>query len=154
MPQHDKSSGSDATSNPAQRWFETYREVERFMERTGKLPLESAGAATAPEARLGGWMRYQRRRARREMPKRSRAENDIVSGSAFVGKAFSPHGTPSVRARRMRNTWLVQHLTNRVDVYTLMQAAGLQSLESISRLAHLVPTLSDEARIAQLRGAK
>ncbi len=29
------------------------------------------------------------------------------------------------------------HMANRVDVLTLMEAAGLQSLETISKLAHL-----------------
>lgn len=86
------------------------------------------------------------------LPKRASTENDVVS--AFVSRSSRPDGTPTVRARRLRNTWLVQHLTNRVDVSTLMQAAGLQSLESISRLASFVPQLSDDARTAQLRGKK
>ena len=86
------------------------------------------------------------------LPKRASTEKDVVS--AFVGRSSRPDGTPTVRARRLRNTWLVQHLSNRVDVSTLMQAAGLLSLESISRLAGFVPRLSDDARTAQLRGKK
>jgi hypothetical protein len=39
-------------------------------------------------------------------------------------------------------------------VFTLMEAAGLQSLESISRLAIFVPRPSDDDRTAQLRGKK
>jgi len=42
---------------------------------------------------------------------------------------------------------------NRTDVFTLMEAAGLQSLESISKLAKYVPRLSETDRDAQLRGA-
>jgi len=86
------------------------------------------------------------------LPKRTRAENDIVS--AFVARSSTPFGSPTIRARRLRNTWLVEHMANRVDVFTLMQAAGLQSLESISRLASYVPRPTDDARIAQLRGTK
>jgi hypothetical protein len=65
--------------------------------------------------------------------------------------AFPPE-TPPITVRRLRNTWLVNHLTNRVDVFTLMRAAGLESLESISRLALFVADISDADRIAQLRG--
>jgi hypothetical protein len=81
---------------------------------------------------------------------RTRTVNDVVS--AFTSKLAVPPGTPQVTVRRLRNTWLVNHLTNRVDVSTLMRAAGLESLESISRLAMFVPDISDADRIAQLRG--
>jgi hypothetical protein len=47
----------------------------------------------------------------------------------------------------------VTHMTNRVDVLTLMEAAGLQSLETISKLAIFVPRPSTDDRNAQLRGA-
>lgn len=85
------------------------------------------------------------------LPKRTRTGNDVVS--AFVGRTDNTPSLP-VRARKMRNTWLVGHLANRVDVTTLMQAAGLQSLESISRLAQFVPPISDPARISMLRGRR
>ena len=81
---------------------------------------------------------------------RNRTVNDVVS--AFTSKLAAPPGTPPITARRLRNTWLVTHLANRVDASTLMQAAGLESLESISRLASFVPAVSDADRIAQLRG--
>ncbi|MCY7287249.1 MAG: hypothetical protein LH624_03110, partial [Cryobacterium sp.] len=86
------------------------------------------------------------------LPKRTRAENDIVS--AFVARSSTPAGSPTIRARRLRNTWLVDLMTDRVDVFTLMEAAGLQSLESISRLAIFVPRPSATDRAAQLRGKK
>lgn len=85
-------------------------------------------------------------------PNRTRTENDVVS--SFVGRSVTPPGSPTVRAQRLRNTWLVTHMRNRVDVYTLMQASGLKSLESISRLAIYVPRPSNEARAAQLRGTR
>lgn len=84
------------------------------------------------------------------LPNRTRTTNDVVS--AFIARTHRPRGTPTVRARKMRNTWLVRHLTNRVDVNTLMQAAGLQSLESISRLSQFVPAMTEQARISMLRG--
>ena len=86
------------------------------------------------------------------LPQRTRTENDVVS--AFVARISRPTGTPTVRVQRLRNTWLVQQMTNRVDVLTLMEAAGLKSLESISRLASFVPRPSDAERTAQLRGTK
>jgi hypothetical protein len=82
---------------------------------------------------------------------RNRTENDVVSG--FAGKCSKPQGTLSVQGRRLRNTWLVTQMTNRVDVLTLMEAAGLQSLESISRLAKFVPRPTSDDRDAQLRGS-
>ncbi|RNE59359.1 site-specific integrase [Cryobacterium tepidiphilum] len=86
------------------------------------------------------------------LPNRTRTGNEVVS--AWVARSLTPPGTPTVRVRRMRNTWLVTHMANRVDVLTLMEAAGLQSLESISRLAAFVPRPSEDARTAQLRGTK
>lgn len=86
------------------------------------------------------------------LPKRTRTKNDVVS--AFVSRTHTPRGYPPVRARKMRNTWLVRHLVNRVDVTTLMQAAGLESLESISRLAQFVPVPTEAERISMLRGAR
>jgi len=86
------------------------------------------------------------------LPNRTRTGNEVVS--AWVARSLTPPGTPTVRVRRMRNSWLVGHMASRVDVLTLMEAAGLQSLESISRLAVFVPRPSDEARTVQLRGTK
>ena len=81
---------------------------------------------------------------------RNRTLNDVVS--AFVAKCSKPKGAPAVQVRRLRNTWFVTHMTNRVDVLTLMEAAGLQSLETISRLAKFVPRPETALRDAQLRG--
>ena len=86
------------------------------------------------------------------LPQRTRTENDVVS--AFVARTSRPTGTPTVRVQRLRNTWMVQQMTNRVDVLTLMEAAGLKSLETISRLASFVPRPSDAERTAQLRGVR
>ncbi|MBC7593788.1 MAG: hypothetical protein H7288_07610 [Kineosporiaceae bacterium] len=84
------------------------------------------------------------------LPARERNTNDVVS--AFVGRTYRPAGWLPVTVRRLRNTWLVTQMTNRVDVLTLMETAGLLSLESISRLAQFVPRPSEDDRAAQLRG--
>jgi hypothetical protein len=84
------------------------------------------------------------------LPLRSRVVNDVVS--AFIARTVRPEGTPTVNVRRLRNTWLVNQMINRTDVLTLMDAAGLQSLESISRLAQFVPRPTADDRDAQLRG--
>jgi integrase len=86
------------------------------------------------------------------LPQRARTNNAVIS--AFVGRTSRSPGTPTVTVRRLRNTWFVTQMTNRVDVLTLMEAAGLQSLETISRLAHYVPRPTAADRDAQLRGAK
>ncbi len=85
------------------------------------------------------------------LPQRTRTENDVVS--AFVARTSRPKGTPQVSVQKMRNSWFVTHMTNRVNVLTLMEAAGLQSLETISKLAIFVPRPSTNERDAQLRGA-
>jgi hypothetical protein len=85
------------------------------------------------------------------LPQRTRTENDVVS--AFVARTSRPKGTPHVSVQKMRNSWFVTHMTNRVDVLTLMEAAGLQSLETISKLAIFVPRPHTTDRDAQLRGA-
>jgi hypothetical protein len=86
------------------------------------------------------------------LPNRVRTGHEVVS--AFVSRSSMPPGSPVVRASKLRNTWLVRQMTNRVDVLTLMSAAGLQSLESISRLASYVPRPSEKDRLAQLRGTR
>jgi hypothetical protein len=85
------------------------------------------------------------------LPKRTRTENDVVS--SFVARTSRPKGTPQVSVQKMRNTWFVTHMTNRVDVLTLMEAAGLQSLETISKLAIFVARPTSDDRDAQLRGS-
>jgi len=86
------------------------------------------------------------------LPNRVRTGHEVVS--AFVSRSSMPPGSPVVRASKLRNTWLIRQMTNRVDVLTLMDAAGLQSLESISRLASYVPRPSEKDRLAQLRGTR
>ena len=85
------------------------------------------------------------------LPKRTRTENDVVS--SFVARTSRPRGIPPINVRKMRNTWFVDQMINRTDVFTLMEAAGVQSLESISKLAQYVPRPSATDRDAQLRGA-
>ena len=84
------------------------------------------------------------------LPKRSRTENDVVS--AFVRRTSRPAGIPLITVRKMRNTWFVGQMTNRTDVFTLMESAGLQSLESLSKLAKYVPRPTPADRDEQLRG--
>jgi integrase len=86
------------------------------------------------------------------LPQRTRMKGDVVS--AFVGRTSRSDGTPTVTVRRLRNTWFVTQMTNRVDVLSLMEAAGLQSLETISRLAKYVPRPTAADRDAQLRGKR
>ena len=128
------------------------RHITIRVTATGGAPDRHVVVAAKHEKRLAKAMKNLALEDFVFLPNRKNAVNDVVSG--FIGRSFKPVGTPAVTGRGLRNTWLVERLIDRVDVFTLMEAAGLQSLESISRLATYVPRPDDETRIAQLRGKK
>ncbi len=74
--------------------------------------------------------------------------------SNFVGKSSGVGPKPSVQ--RLRATWIVHHLAVRTPVVPFMAAAGVQSLEALTRYLRFVPGVDPaEARQAlrgQLRG--
>ena len=128
------------------------RHITIRVTATGGAPDRDVVVAAKHEKRLAKAMKHLAADDFVFLPNRKAAVNDVVS--AFVGRSFKPSGTPAVTGRGLRNTWLVERITDRVDVFTLMKAAGLQSLESISRLATYVPRPDAETRTAQLRGKK
>ena len=55
-------------------------------------------------------------------------------------------------ARSLRNTWLVARLTEGTPVPTLMEAAGVESIEALKVYLSYVPEPSAQARAVSLRG--
>ncbi|MDQ2729790.1 MAG: hypothetical protein M3Y91_18470, partial [Actinomycetota bacterium] len=79
---------------------------------------------------------------------RTTANKNFVSN--FVDKSAGVGIKPSVQ--RLRATWIVGHLAARTPVVPLMTAAGVESLEALTRYLRFVPgTDAAEARQA-LRG--
>lgn len=65
------------------------------------------------------------------------------------------HQTPPpvwFSARSLRNTWLVDHLVAGTPVTTLMDAAGIESIEALKAYLPYVPVLTGSDRAAALRG--
>lgn len=55
-------------------------------------------------------------------------------------------------ARSLRNTWLVARLTEGTPIPTLMDAAGLESIEALKAFLVYVPAMAPADRAAALRG--
>ena len=55
-------------------------------------------------------------------------------------------------ARSLRNTWLVEHLIAGTPVTTLMDAAGIESIEALKAYLPYVPVLTGAERATALRG--
>lgn len=55
-------------------------------------------------------------------------------------------------ARSLRNTWLVQQITQGTPVPTLLEAAGLECVEALKNYLVYVPEQTPQARAAALRG--
>lgn len=69
--------------------------------------------------------------------------------------ASAQHTHPPIAwfsARSLRNTWLVQRLTEGTPVPTLLEAAGLESIEALKAFLVYVPALSAAKRAQVLRG--
>lgn len=69
--------------------------------------------------------------------------------------ATAQHTHPPIAwfsARSLRNTWLVQRLTDGTPIPTLMDAAGLESIEALKAYLVYVPAATPQARAVSLRG--
>ncbi|MFH8728654.1 hypothetical protein [Streptomyces termitum] len=66
-----------------------------------------------------------------------------------------PHaGLPRLETRRLRATWIVGLLRQRIDPVLIAQAAGMRSVASLSPYFHWVPSISPEQAAELLRGAR
>jgi integrase len=80
-------------------------------------------------------------------PLRKTNSKNLISN--IVDRGVDPELGPS--SQRMRATWLVHHMTAETSLPTLMEAAGIQSLEALTRYVRFVPKVSDEQARMQLR---
>ena len=92
---------------------------------------------------------------------------DFIDGDGWMFRAGQVGGNPNLisdfvtrssqrvhmQARRMRSTWLVNHLAKGTPLDVLLEAAGLQSGEALDRLIPFVPIRDVDDRRRWLRGA-
>ncbi|GGK54833.1 hypothetical protein [Nocardia camponoti] len=82
------------------------------------------------------------------LPGRKRTRN-LISNFASAGS-----GEPGPNSYRMRSTWIVGHLVNAVPVHTLMDAAGIESVQGLSKFVAHIPTAEVDAVRRALHGAR
>ncbi|MFD8478863.1 hypothetical protein [Kitasatospora sp. NPDC059673] len=63
-----------------------------------------------------------------------------------------PTGLPTLSAGRLRASWIVELMTERIDHDLIAKAAGLASAASLARYQHFVPPLDDNTAARLLRG--
>lgn len=68
-----------------------------------------------------------------------------------VGRVKIAVGAPALQPGRLRNTWIVEHLSAATNVKVLMQAAGLATLTPISDMAAFIPDFLPGDAAAALR---
>lgn len=82
---------------------------------------------------------------------RARMNRGFVSALLWAAGA-PPAGTPNLDCRRLRTTWLVNHLQRGTDVNVLMRAAGLTSLGTLDRYLEFLSCPPEEEFLRILRG--
>ncbi|MFI7341836.1 hypothetical protein ACIBUY_28330 [Streptomyces sp. NPDC050085] len=66
-----------------------------------------------------------------------------------------PHaGLPRLEARRLRSTWIVELLRQRIDPVLVAEAAGMSSAAALAPYFHWVPPLDPEQAAELLRGPR
>lgn len=82
--------------------------------------------------------------------------DDAATGRGLQNAlATAQHTHPPVAwfsPRSLRNTWLVNRLTEGTPIPTLMDAAGLESIEALKAFLVYVPAMAPAERAAALRG--
>lgn len=82
-------------------------------------------------------------------PQRTTSNKNTISN--FVAKTNAPRVHPSLL--RMRATWIVTHLSAGSPVKALVEAAGVDSLEALTRYLRFVPDVDVAAYRAAFRAA-
>ena len=82
-------------------------------------------------------------------PKRASTRNGMISN--FLDKLTK--GRVRVNPQRMRVTWIVTHLTAATPVKPLVAAAGVDSLEALTRYLRHVPDIDPAEWRARMRHA-
>lgn len=81
-------------------------------------------------------------------------ENHTINYANLISNFVARSGTWDVlpQTQRMRSTWLVHHMAVGTPVVTLMRAAGVQSLEALTRYVKFVPAAESSLERAFLTG--
>jgi hypothetical protein len=82
--------------------------------------------------------------------------NDLVNrGKNLISSAVadSAPGTVRPQSQRMRSTWLVRQMTAGTSLTTLVEAAGIESLEALTRYLRFVPKTKSADSMRALRAA-
>ena len=82
-------------------------------------------------------------------PGRTGAGKNLISNFVASAKADGVHA----QTQRMRSTWLVQQMAARAPLPALVEAAGVDSLEALTRYLAFVPAASAASSVALLRAA-
>ncbi|XVQ11151.1 hypothetical protein ACQP1W_00820 [Spirillospora sp. CA-255316] len=72
--------------------------------------------------------------------------------SSLVSRARKAPDSPAVNVRRMRSTWLIDLIENRVALDTIAAAAGLDSLDPLSPVLPFIASSDPAEAERQLRG--
>lgn len=84
------------------------------------------------------------------LPTLERRETSLIS--SLVSRARKSPEAPALKARRMRNTWLVDLIESRVMLTTIVSAAGIDSLNSLSPVLPFLSSAEATEAERQLRG--
>ncbi len=94
------------------------------------------------EARRGGYLFRPARQVA--------AAKNLVSN--WTWRNIPPHGTPRLSLQRLRSTWIVSLMTDRVDRELIAVAAGLSSSAQLAKYSRWVPPITADAATRLLRG--
>lgn len=82
-------------------------------------------------------------------PGRTGAGKNLISNFVASAKADGVHA----QTQRMRSTWLVQQMAACVPLPVLVEAAGVDSLEALTRYLSFVPQRNEREGVSRLRAA-
>ncbi len=81
-------------------------------------------------------------------PNRTTTNKNAVTG--FVTRNFDGAVRPS--SQRLRATWIVTHLSKATPIVPFMRAAGVESLQALTRYVRYVPEPQPCEAVKRLRG--
>jgi len=132
----------------------TGRDVRIFASGATLITLASSGRVIACRARYEQLLQ-ELAEVRREgylfRPARQvAAAKNLVSN--WTWRNVPPRGAPRLSLQRLRSTWIVALMTDRVDRELIAVAAGLSSSAQLAKYSRWVPPITADAATRLLRG--